>query len=533
MTTVYLVEALKSLPRVLTQLNRSQPSSTFGCFDRDYWHYTTTDFPSMRKQEAVLSLAYAYAIDNKANLYAHSPLLKSFLVAALEYWERQSARGLDEWYPGEDSFVCNAFNLYAITKTYLVLDEKPSAESLKRIVSIAEKLLIAEEKRVQNQFSAVPIGLWNVYLLTGDKRFKDASREKVRLLAKLQHDDGWFLEYGGADIGYLSLAVHYLAQYYVASKDDVAKTIVEKACDFLVFFLHPDGSTGGEYGSRNTDYLIPSGFELLAKECPKELPSASMIASFVREGLQKHSLPGPAELDDRYLLYTLSTYFEAHIAAGQLHSVKLPPFAKPFTKTFTDLGITVHNSKHHYFVCNEKKGGSFQLITQREHVFDSGVVAVVDGVTLTSGVLHIPAVSRSDGMVVIKGTLSPLPDRSLSTSSLLVLRMASPLLKRSAGLRSLLKAKLRDKLITPKSSSSSEYERVILLSDSMVTVTDTVRSSTPIESFSVEQKFSTISVPSSRLFTKAQLSASAGRMYHPRTREFTFTRQYGKKREEG
>ena len=72
----------------------------------------------MRKQEAVLHSAYAYAIDNKANLYAHSPLLKSFLVAALEYWERQSARGLDEWYPGV-IVLCATFNLYAITKRIL------------------------------------------------------------------------------------------------------------------------------------------------------------------------------------------------------------------------------------------------------------------------------------------------------------------------------------------------------------------------------------------------------------------------------
>ena len=38
---------------------------------------------------------------------------------------------------------------------------------------------------------------------------------------------------------------------------------------FTSYFVHPDGSFGGEYGSRNTYSFFPHGFELIAKWFPQ------------------------------------------------------------------------------------------------------------------------------------------------------------------------------------------------------------------------------------------------------------------------
>ena len=42
-----------------------------------------------------------------------------------------------------------------------------------------------------------------------------------------------------------------------------------KAVEFAWYFMHPDGSYGGEYGSRNTYHFYPHGFELMAPHTEK------------------------------------------------------------------------------------------------------------------------------------------------------------------------------------------------------------------------------------------------------------------------
>ena len=57
----YAFEAMRSLPHLLTLVDRNPLSPTFGCFDREYWHYRTVDFPCGMSQEMCLPLALAWA----------------------------------------------------------------------------------------------------------------------------------------------------------------------------------------------------------------------------------------------------------------------------------------------------------------------------------------------------------------------------------------------------------------------------------------------------------------------------------------
>ena len=65
----YLKAVLDEMPRILANLDRNPFSKTYGCFDRDYWHNTFTDFPCARKQEAVLTLAILYKLNSGKNPY--------------------------------------------------------------------------------------------------------------------------------------------------------------------------------------------------------------------------------------------------------------------------------------------------------------------------------------------------------------------------------------------------------------------------------------------------------------------------------
>src|SRR4029078_21578 len=45
--------ALDLIPKILTLQDRNAHSPTYGCFDRNFWHYKIIDFPSGILQEAV------------------------------------------------------------------------------------------------------------------------------------------------------------------------------------------------------------------------------------------------------------------------------------------------------------------------------------------------------------------------------------------------------------------------------------------------------------------------------------------------
>lgn len=71
-------QALAQLPKILTQLDRNPHSPTYGCFDRNFWHYKIIDFPSGMSQEFVYPLALAYSLDIPDNPYYQKPILREW-----------------------------------------------------------------------------------------------------------------------------------------------------------------------------------------------------------------------------------------------------------------------------------------------------------------------------------------------------------------------------------------------------------------------------------------------------------------------
>ena len=50
-------EALAQIPKILTLQDRNAHSLTYGCFDRNFWHYKIIDFPAGMAAEFVWPLA--------------------------------------------------------------------------------------------------------------------------------------------------------------------------------------------------------------------------------------------------------------------------------------------------------------------------------------------------------------------------------------------------------------------------------------------------------------------------------------------
>ena len=71
---------LNSIPRLFSLLDRNKFSPTYGCFDRNFWHYkTVTDYPSAIFQQPVLTLSLLYKNNFKGNVYYNRPEILDYL----------------------------------------------------------------------------------------------------------------------------------------------------------------------------------------------------------------------------------------------------------------------------------------------------------------------------------------------------------------------------------------------------------------------------------------------------------------------
>src|SRR4030042_779998 len=116
-------------------------------------------------------------------------------------------------------------------------------------------------------------------------------RRLVDELAGLRHPEGWFQEYEGCDLGYQTVTLEFLARCQAKAPSERLWGLLKDNLEFLRPFLHPDGSLGGEYGSRNTYNFYPGGFALLSTRLPQ---AAEMLGGFF-QGLEsgaRHYLLG-------------------------------------------------------------------------------------------------------------------------------------------------------------------------------------------------------------------------------------------------
>lgn len=509
---IYLNAVLEKAPRLISLLDRNPLSKTYGCFDRLYWHYTASDFPCVRNQEAALTLALLYKINNGKNVYYKNKNIIEWVNASLEFWTKiQNKNGsFSEWYPNEHSFVATAFSVYAVSETVLLLGNE--IKNRDKIIDALKKagnwLLKKHEKTVLNQEAGAAIALLNIYLLTKEQKYKGFADEKIDFLFKNQTSEGWWNEYGGFDIGYLSLTIDYLAKYYEKTKDSRLINILNKSIDFLSYFIHPNSTYGGAYGSRNTCYLIPSGFEILSGMNTK----ANRIAEAVKNSLEDKKANIFSSLDDRYLSYIAYNWLQAYLfnkegenKGKEKEGIKLP-YETSFSKKFDKAGIAILSTHSIYLIINCKKGGCFSVFFKKNNkaVYDSGILLKTKYEKMISGYLSDNSIiDISKNKITVSGYLSKISDEKLSVLKNVALRTFQSTFGKSETISLMLKNKLRKKLIG-KNNNNVQFMREIEFSENKITVKDTVKNINNAEEIIVGGNFSDIYTPSSRYFLESE-----------------------------
>jgi hypothetical protein len=252
--------------KILSLLDKNKLSKTFGCFDRNYWHYKIKDFPSGMSQEFTLVLALVYSVNYKNNKFYKNlkvrEYIESGIQSAIDFTHSDGCT--DDYYPYERALGATVFSLYALTESYLLLDLKDE-KFIDFFRLRADWILSNEESgKLTNHHVIAALSLYNTYLITRDIKYKKEFDRKLEHVYSWQTEEGWYWEYEGCDPGYLTVSIDFLAQIYEKTNDKKTLTSLSKAIDFFYKIQHPDGTAGGEYGSRNTLVFHPAGFEIMS-----------------------------------------------------------------------------------------------------------------------------------------------------------------------------------------------------------------------------------------------------------------------------
>jgi len=357
----YVRHALAYIPTLLELVDRNRFSPTYGCFDRAYWHFRVSDFPCGMSQEFGLPLALAYQYPFPGNLYYRQERLRELAIAAIDFALRSSHRDgtCDDYFPFERAMGAMIFSLYACIETYrlLGLSEPRFVEFFRRR---GEWLVRRNESgRLSNHQALAALCLALVAEVTGEKKYARAAHERRDLVLSWQSPEGWFREYEGADPGYHTFTIDYLAKYHALTGDVAVVEPLCRAVEFASHFVHPDGSYGGEYGSRNTYHFYPHGFELLA---PIE-PLAGQIADAFLVGMA-NGRRGYLD-DDRLVCHYVYNYLQAyldHDPDARSGSLAARP---PYERHFPEAAMVVRKTDRYHAVVNLAKGGVIKVFDRK------------------------------------------------------------------------------------------------------------------------------------------------------------------------
>jgi hypothetical protein len=459
--------------RILTQMDRDPSSPTFGCFDRNYWHYKIRDFPSSLLQQGVFTID-AVRRGVLGGAPEGSAVLDRWCAGALNALERQVNRagGVDEYYPYEHSYPSAAFGLYAAGRC--LFDWRRDAPHIAAGVRttglrmLAHHLSARIEQQASNQ-QAAGLAALALAATQPDLGVDGAvvSRHADRFFAA-QHSEGWFDEYGGPDFGYLTVTIDAMVDYHDATGDARALAACDRAIAFLARLIGADGELPWTMNSRNTDYAVPYGMVRRAQENP--------LAAWVVERLFR-----PAGDPRRHFLWSTDDRYHCHyIYASVVRALPLlqgmttpePPDV-PAEDWLDGCGYWIRRGSGWTLYVGAQKGGLVRL-----HRADQGPLVEHGWRIESQGTPRWSTnwwsgrhtVDRRDASVSIRGSMtgvayhvpSPLKNAGLRAAAWLFRDRLIPLLKRLMIFRN-------------SSGPAPEFTRTVELDGSRIRIHDEFR----------------------------------------------------------
>jgi hypothetical protein len=295
-----LPPVLASLPRALGLEDRDAASPTFGCFDRNFWHYRVADFPSSWFAVGAHLLAHAATRAVTGNPFAGRERTREWALGAVSYHVRQAHRdgSLAEVYPFERSYCSTSFAALHVGLALHLL-QAPAPEDLARI---GRWLASAPPTDAANQVAAAAAALAVLEPLVGDPALGRASDACVQHLLAQQDAAGAFPEYGGFDLGYQTVTLSCLAHRVRHRPSEALEKAARRGAALVAEQVRADGTYDWRKGSRRTQFLYPSGLRAFGSE---------ELLARVDAGLAAGKVMTPLWMDDRYFMHLAVDFWVA------------------------------------------------------------------------------------------------------------------------------------------------------------------------------------------------------------------------------
>lgn len=458
-------------PRILTQICRHPNSKAYGSCDRNWWHYKMRDFSSIILQQGGYYLAEAAELPEYST---QREGLRTLAKASLDFWHRRALRygAFEEYYPWERGYPAVAFSTLAAVKILRSLDLpiKGYEKGLKKAV---QQLLKRREYEASNQYFAGLAALYILHSLQPDWIDPKLLDSRLQELLSRQSPEGWFNEYGGPDLAYLSVTIDCLWDIYDVHPAAEILLTIQKAIGFIASLLYREASIG-MHNSRNTDYILPYGI-IRAMYLPDQslAKNAERIAERLFSNLDdpQHFLRA---IDDRYISHYIgASVLRAH---ALLQSKPLPMIEQPGS-SLSDLflaesGYLILRTEKTECLISTRKGGNVSLYNRDGLAFfsDYGWEISAGKTTLVSNWWgSSELLQRTGNSIQVKGNFLRTTEHSSSPWQHIVLRFSSLLFGPA------IIGALKGRMIFQKSSACHSFIRQITLNKTGLEIQDTLQ----------------------------------------------------------
>ncbi|MGR8979083.1 MAG: hypothetical protein ACU84H_03180 [Gammaproteobacteria bacterium] len=503
--TLFAHHALHEIPKLLTLLDRNPHSPTYGCFDRNFWHYRIIDFPSGMAQEFVWPLALIYATPFPGNDFFGKPALREWVHAGIRFAMTSAHRdaSCDDYFPFERASGAAAFSLLACIESYALLNLEDE-DVVSFFTQRADWLVSHDESgRLSNHQALIILCVERLAEITGSHRWQQAARKRLDRLLSWQSREGWFPEYEGCDPGYHTLTVSLLARLYDRRPEPGLKDSLRQAVVLAREFLHPDGSFGGEYGSRNTYNFFPHGFELVGRWLPEALEINNGFLHGMAAG------KSPCYSDDHIIGHHLWNYLLAYRDFIS-RDVTMP--ARPTGRVWLkEAGILIDRREKTEIYLALNKGGVFKCFRDSSlMVSDTQFSLRTGGRRERTAVAHLMEaydIDVAEDSIRIAGEMGWAKQTLMTTSRLLLLRLV--MLLGGRFFPNMIRRLLQAMLITGKKKAPYRFIRTLSWEQGCWRVSDEIsaRSWKRVQAIGLGADQTSIYVVMSRTYQPGQLQS--------------------------
>lgn len=367
----YRQAALNEAWRLASLIDRNPFSRTRGSFSRTHWGWKFEDFPFPRMQEGVYALCKLHDMQCEENPFHGSADVARWIEWGFEYWiSLQHPDGaFDEAYPNERCLAATAFTAFYLGSAYLLWRERlPKAlqDRLETAFAKAGGWLCNNDEThgiLSNHLAVAVAALEILARICKREEFSARARFFLDRIFFHQSKEGWMKEYDGADIGYGTHGFFYLAEYWRLTQCPNTYEALTRFAEFLAYFVHPDGTIGGEYSSRNTEFFYSAGFEILAGHCSH----SRAVAMAMRGSIASRRVCGVWAMDSFNFMPMLNNLLFANDAAREWGSAESLPWKRPpFSIYFDQSGLWIINREKFYAIVGLSKGGTVSVFDKEK-----------------------------------------------------------------------------------------------------------------------------------------------------------------------